>query len=65
MITRHLVVYDKNGVKMEITSKEQLDAYLNQMTPEELKSWMIQYRFMPIKNRTGVTTYTGQLRDIL
>jgi hypothetical protein len=64
-IVRKRYLTDKDGVEHEIMSKEDLQAILDQMTPEERKRWEIQYRFSPIETALGqFYDYTGTLRDL-
>lgn len=66
-IKRRRFVTKKNGETVEITSQEQLQAIIDEMTPEEKAEFDAQYRFVPI---TGELLgpidgwYSGILRDL-
>lgn len=66
-IIRRWFVTDRDGVEVEITSKEVLQAIIDQMTPEEFERWKIQYRFVHVEFDEGFNrfqTYYGTLRDL-
>jgi hypothetical protein len=62
-LRRHWYVI-KDGVQIEITSPEVLDAILAQMTPEEQENFKNGYRFAPVQNLTGNMNYMGTNRDL-
>ena len=61
---RRVFVTDKNGVEHEIRCKEDLEAIIAQMTPQELETFKTNYRFAPIQNLTGNMNYMGTERDL-
>jgi len=61
---RKLFVTDKDGVEHQITNQAELQAIIDQMTPEQFKDWEARYRFAPIQNLTGNKNYTGTGIDI-
>jgi hypothetical protein len=63
-IARHFFMRDKDGVEHEIKSEAQLQAILDQMTPEEFETWKVNYRFTPITNGTSMPGYSGGSRDL-
>ena len=65
VIQRKLFVTDRDGVEHEIRTKADLQAILDQMTPEEYEEWKLRYRFAPIQNGTGIKDYTGTARNLL
>ena len=65
VIKRQLVVTDKDGVPHLIRTKADLQAILDQMTPEQFETWKTNYRFAPVWNRTGIKDYVGTSRDLM
>lgn len=61
---RRVFTTDKDGVEHEITSEAQLQAILDQMTPEQRKDWETRYRFASVINLTGLINYTGTGMDL-
>jgi hypothetical protein len=64
IIVRRYFVTDRDGVEHEITTSADLQAILDQMTPEELETWKARYRFAPVQNNTKNSNYTGTGRDL-
>jgi len=59
------VITDAAGVEHQLRSKSDLDAFLATLTPEEVETWKVLYRFAPVHNRTGIKDYAGTIRDML
>ncbi len=67
-IRRRRIITDQNGNLVQITSREQLQAIIDQMTPEQKKRFDDQYRFTPVENDIDGLLglwYEGTLRDLL
>jgi hypothetical protein len=64
IIVRRYFVTDKDGIEREIRTSSDLQAILDQMTPEELETWKARYRFAPVQNNTGNPSYSGTWRDL-
>lgn len=63
-IVRAWYLTDKDGVEHRIQNQKQLQAILDQMSPEEFEAWKARVRFDPIFNGTSIKSYCGQMRDI-
>ena len=61
---RRLFVTDKDGIEREILTDADMQAILDQMTPQQLEEWKTRYRFAPIINLTGNPNYTGTFHDL-
>lgn len=59
-----VVVTGKDGTQRVITTAEELQKWFATLSQEDAELYKARYRFEPVRNSTGITDYTGTLRDL-
>lgn len=56
---QRVFVTDRNGEWHEMKTAEEYKAFVDSLSPEELRQYELNYRFCSITNGTGNIDYTG------
>jgi histidinol phosphatase-like enzyme len=59
-----VIVTNPDGTYRIISTAEELNKWLEGLSPAELQLYKDRYRFEPVRNKTGIPGYTGTIRDL-